>query len=53
MTKPLELPHDEDSREETWARVLKACYGAAAQEPVPDRFRELLEELDDAESRGR
>lgn len=44
---------DDDTREETWARVLKAGYGEVAQEPMPDRFRELLERLEDAESHKR
>jgi hypothetical protein len=44
---------DDDTREETWARVLKAGYGEVAQEPMPDRFRELLEQLEDAEARDR
>ena len=44
---------DDDTREETWARVLKVGYGEFAQEHMPDRFRELLERLDDAESRDR
>ncbi len=44
---------DDDTREETWARVLKARYGEVAQEPMPDRFRELLERLEDAEERDR
>jgi hypothetical protein len=49
----LQTDDDADSREETWARVLKANYGEAAQEPLPDRLRELLEQLDDAEARDR
>lgn len=44
---------DDDTREETWARVLKARYREVAQEPMPDRFRELLERLQDVESRDR
>jgi len=44
---------NDDTREETWARVLKARYGEVAQEQMPDRFRELLEQLEDAESRKR
>lgn len=35
--------------EKTWARALKVGYDEVAQEPVPDRFRELLERLEDAE----
>jgi hypothetical protein len=44
---------DDDTRKETWARVLKAGYGEVAQEPMPNRFRKLLERLEDAESRDR
>lgn len=42
---------DDDTREETWARVLRAGYGEVAQEQMPDRFRELLERLERAEAR--
>jgi hypothetical protein len=35
------------------AGMLKATYDKVAREPVPDRFRELLGRLDDAESRRR
>ncbi len=44
---------DDDTRGETWARVLKAGYGEVAQESMPNRFLELLERLEDAESRDR
>ena len=48
------LQYDGDERREAvWARVLKTRYGEVAQEPMPDRFRELLEQLEDAESRHR
>ncbi len=40
-----------DTREETWGRALKVGYGEVAQEPMPDRFRKLLERLGDVESR--
>ena len=43
----------DDTRNETWARVLKARYSEVAHEPMPDRFRELLERLQDTESRDR
>jgi hypothetical protein len=43
---------DRDTSAETWARALKAGYDEVAQEPMPSRFRELLERLEDAE-RGR
>lgn len=43
----------EDRREAVWARVLKTRYGEVVQEPMPDRFRELLEQLEDAELRDR
>lgn len=35
------------------AGMLKATYEKVANEPVPDRFHELLEQLGDAESPGR
>ena len=41
----------DETPKETWARVLKAGYGEVAQEPMPDRFRELLERLQETESR--
>lgn len=44
---------DGDTREETWARALRVGYGQVAQEPMPDRFRKLLERLENAESRDR
>ena len=44
---------DADTREKTWARVLRARFGEVAKEPMPDRFRELLEQLEDAESPDR
>ena len=47
------LHYDDDRREAVWARVLRIRYGEVAREPIPDRFRELLERLEDAESRDR
>ena len=44
---------DGDTREETWARALKVGYGEVAQEQMPDKFRKLLERLEDVESRDR
>lgn len=54
----MKTPHkwnygSDDSREAVWSRVLKTNYDEVVQEPVPDRFRELLEQLEDAESRER
>lgn len=43
----------DDSREAVSSRVLKTNYDEVMQEPVPDRFRELLDRLDEAESRKR
>jgi hypothetical protein len=43
---------DDETREETWARALRAGYGEVAQQQMPDRFRKLLEQLKEAE-RGR
>jgi hypothetical protein len=54
MRAPYGRQHDgDDSREATWARVLKANYDEAVQGPMPDRIRELLDQLKDAESRKR
>jgi hypothetical protein len=54
MTMGHGLKYDDcDTREETWARALKVGYRDLAQEPMPDRFRKLLERLEDAESRDR
>lgn len=44
---------DDDTCKETWERVLKAGYGEVAREPMPNRFRELLHRLEDAESHDR
>ena len=44
---------DRDTPEETWARALKVGYDEVAQEPMPGRFRELLEQLEKAEKRDR
>lgn len=44
---------DDERREAVWARVLKSRYGEVAQQPMPDRFRELLDLLEDAETRER
>lgn len=44
---------NDDTPEETWARALKVGYDEVAQEPMPNRFRELLEQLEKAESRNR
>jgi hypothetical protein len=40
-----------DERQNAWKAGLKAQYDAVANEPLPDRFRTLLELLDDTESR--
>lgn len=42
-----------DERRTAWAAGLRAKYDEVAQEPVPDKFLELLEDLADAESRQR
>jgi hypothetical protein len=34
-----------------WAAGLKAGFKAICQEPMPDRFLDLLKQLEDAESR--
>lgn len=47
------LHSDDERREEVWARVLRSRYADVAQQPMPDRFRELLDQLEDAESRDR
>lgn len=44
---------DDERREAVWARVLKARYGEVTREPMPDKFRELLDRLEHAEQRGR
>lgn len=40
-----------DERQNAWKAGLKTQYDAVASEPLPDRFRALLEQLDDTESR--
>ena len=44
------LPGTAKSPEEAISRRLKALYNAVEQEEVPDRFLDLLERLDAAES---
>ena len=41
--------YDGDTPQATWARALKVGYDELAQEQMPDRFRELLDRLEDAE----
>ena len=41
----------EDDRATAWAAGLGAKYNEVAEEPLPDKFRELLEQLEDADSR--
>lgn len=43
--------HDADQREMAWARGLRAGYDRLAQESLPDRFRELMEQLENMEPR--
>jgi hypothetical protein len=45
--------HDAYERESAWAAGLKARYDEVAEKPLPDKFRELLERIEDAESRKR
>jgi predicted metal-dependent hydrolase len=45
--------HDADERETAWAKGLRARYDQVARESLPDRLRDLLEKLEDAESRKR
>lgn len=51
MMKTAGRQYDDDSREAAWARALKSRYDDVVQELLPDRFREPLEQLDDAERR--
>ena len=44
---------DEADRRAVWAAGLKVGYDRVAQEPMPDRFNELLRQLHDAEERER
>ena len=39
--------------ETLWAAGLRDRFDGVAKEPMPDRFRKLLEQLDAAELRGR
>jgi hypothetical protein len=36
-----------------WAKGLRSRYAKIAKEPVPNSFRDLLEQIEDAESRKR
>lgn len=40
-------------QEMAWSKALRFQYDGVAQEPLPNRFGELLARLDDAEWRGR
>jgi hypothetical protein len=42
-----------DDRHVAWGTGLRARYDEVAHEPVPERFRDLLKQLADAESRQR
>lgn len=46
-----ETCRDADERHTAWGTGLRARYDDVAQEPMPDRFRDLLKQLEDAESR--
>jgi hypothetical protein len=45
--------NDADERKMAWAKGLRARYDRVKREPVPDRFRDLLKRIDDAESHKR
>jgi hypothetical protein len=45
--------NDADERKRAWAKGLRARYDKVAQKALPERFRDLLEQVDDAESRKR
>ena len=53
--KPPDRHRDDDAneREMAWGKGLRASYNRVTQEPLPDRFNELLERLEDAELRHR
>ena len=52
MTRANEQRYDGAEKPETaWARRLRARYNDVAEEPLPDRLRDLLERLQDADSR--
>ena len=43
---------DKSEREMAWSKGLRSHYDQVSHEPLPDRFGELLEQLDDAELFG-
>jgi hypothetical protein len=43
--------YGDGSREATWARVLEAHYREITEEPMPERIRDLLQQLHAAERR--
>jgi hypothetical protein len=45
--------NDADERKMAWAKGLRSRYAKVAKEPVPNSFRDLLERIEDAESRKR
>jgi hypothetical protein len=42
-----------EDREAAWAAGLRSNYNEVAREPLPDRFRDLLEQLDEVDLRSR
>ncbi|MDX5359861.1 MAG: hypothetical protein LPL00_00900 [Alphaproteobacteria bacterium] len=42
----------QSDKEELIARQLRQVYGQVAEEPIPDRFLELLKQIEDRESRA-
>lgn len=49
----MKTENDNDDRNLAWAWGLRSGYDMVTEEPVPDRFRDLLEQLAEAESRER
>ena len=41
--------HESDERRMAWAKGLRARYDKVAQEPVPEKFRKLLRQIDETE----
>lgn len=44
---------DADKRKMAWAKGLRSRDAKVVEEPVPNSFRDLLERIEDAESRKR
>ncbi|MEX0342564.1 MAG: NepR family anti-sigma factor [Erythrobacter sp.] len=43
---PPNLPHGDKGKDPDWANGLKQLYDSVVEEPLPDSFQDLLDQLD-------